>query len=195
MSARFIFLDLETTGLDSRYDQITEAAWITEMDIARHFIVKHDRLPHDWVLENTDYLTRIAPAKNKVLLGEVCMQLVRTVSELKHAALVEDGDQHASVHVVGACPAFDDRFLRKSFQGNVPYHYHVIDIEAMAMGALGHREPFSLKELRGALGIPGENPAAHTALADAREVKIIWDALRGLHGEKMATATAARALA
>ncbi|MDB5095561.1 MAG: hypothetical protein JWO85_3662, partial [Candidatus Eremiobacteraeota bacterium] len=50
--------------------------------------------------------------------------------------------------------------------------------EAMAMGALGHPQPCSLKDLRAALGIAGENEAPHTALADAREVKLIWDALR-----------------
>ncbi len=48
----------------------------------------------------------------------------------------------------------------------------------MAMGALRHDKPCKLKELRAALGIDGENPAAHTALSDAREVKLIWDALR-----------------
>jgi hypothetical protein len=60
----------------------------------------------------------------------------------------------------------------------LPYNHHLIDIEALVMGALGHDAPCSLKDLRIALGLEGENPAPHTALSDAREVKIIFDALR-----------------
>jgi len=43
-------------------------------------------------------------------------------------------------------------------------------------GALGTTSPASSKELREARGIACENPADHTALSDAREVKLIWDA-------------------
>lgn len=167
---KFIFLDLETTGLEAGVDQITEAAWILPDGTERQFLVEHTRLPNKWVLKNTDYLTRIAPAfkngLNSVLwvLETDCMNLVK---------------ENDPVYIVGACPAFDDRFLRAAY-GNkgVPYHYHVIDVEAMAFGALGLPDMPSLKHLREALGIPGENEAAHTALADAREVKLIFDALR-----------------
>lgn len=192
--ARYIFLDLETTGLESGTDQITEAAWILDDGTERQFFVKHDRLPNEWVLTKSDYLNRIVLAQ-KVELREALEQLagdcyrltmeraayevVRETALGPFTATEYDEAKIEKVYLVGACPAFDDRFLRVAFGGNpIPYNYHVIDVEAMAMGLLGQDAPGSLKSLREALGIPGENPAAHTALSDAREVKIIFEAIR-----------------
>lgn len=178
---KFIFLDLETTGLDAMVDQVTEIAWVQENDITYQNFVKHDQLPNAWVLHNTDYIQRIVPAV-KLEFRDVLMALARACAALERP------------YLVGACPAFDDRFLRLGFArhkswlnaglghghefSETPYHYHILDVEALAMGALGHDEPCSLKDLRAALGLPGENLAPHSALADAQEVKIIFDALR-----------------
>lgn len=164
---RYLFCDIETTGLVAGVDEPTEIAWILDDGTERHFIVEHRRLPNDWVLRETDYLQRIALAP-KTALADVLAALRADCAD--------------ETYLVGACPAFDDRFLRLAFAAightEPPYSYHVIDVEAVAMGALGHDKPCSLKDLRAALGIAGENPAAHTALSDAREVKLIWDALR-----------------
>jgi hypothetical protein len=178
-TARHLFLDLETTGLISGNDQITEAAWIADDGTSSQFFVAHTRTPHEWVLTKTDYLTRIAPAP-KTSLRDVLEILTADVARLA-------GHGGDPVYLVGACPAFDDRFLRHAYRTafqdprEPPYNYHVIDVEAVALGALGHAAPLSLRDLRAALGIAGANAAAHTALADAAEVKLIWDALRARH--------------
>lgn len=166
---RFIFVDLETTGLEAGVDQITEIAWITDDGKERSYLLHHTRLPNEWVLHNTDYLTRIAPAPKE--------DPHQVLAWFAIDCLTRRGD--GNIYMVGACPAFDDRFLRIAYgERGVPYHYHVLDVEAMALGRFPHNEPCSLKDLRGLLGIPGENEAAHTALADAREVKLIFDALK-----------------
>lgn len=166
MNAEMIFADLETTGLDSERDDITEIAWVTQRGQRAQFYVAYIGFPSLWSARNTAAMKeRVSAVSLHYALGrffEACLELS------------EGGTR--DVHLVGACPAFDDRFLRKHFR-ELPYHYHVIDVEAMAMGALGWTSPRSLKELRGALGIEGENESAHDALADAMEAKLIYDAI------------------
>lgn len=172
MIPHFIFLDLETTGLEAGTDEITEAAWIGDDGIEEQHFVEHTRLPNPWVIHHTDYVQRILPAQ-KIEKASLRFYLNYACSR------VRNGKGKGEVYLVGACPAFDDRFLRVLYGAEpLPYNYHVVDVEAMAMGALGHDAPCRLEELRAALGIEDENPAAHTALADAREVKLIWDALK-----------------
>lgn len=188
---RYLFLDLETTGLDTAVDEITEAAWILDDGTEHHFFVEHTRLPNEWVLKETDYLTRILPA-SKTSLYKVLFLLSRE-SDAERLVPTSYGTIKGipqTTYLVGANPAFDDRFLRSALRRSnvtdgwgaqmteMPYHYHLIDIEAVVMGALGLAIPPKLKECRSLLGLPGANEAPHSALSDAREVKFIWDTLR-----------------
>lgn len=105
-----------------------------------------------------------------------------------------------SAHVVGAVPDFDYRFLRKFLRRHNECwtaHYHLIDVEALAVGWLHrrHGEDFQLAQSVGAvenLSLPwkstalyeavGVNPKqfeAHTALGDARLVRAVYDAITG----------------
>lgn len=176
MLPNYLFLDIETTGTDSRVDQITEIAYISSGGLERSWFIEHDRLPDEWVLTNTDYLTRILPAK-KTRLRDALANLARIAY-----------DAGLKPHLVGANPSFDDRFLRVGFSEHAstfgghgldadpPWNYHLIDIEAMAMQKFHLPEPPKLKNCRTLLGIE-EWDTAHTALGDARNTKRVFEAL------------------
>lgn len=96
--------------------------------------------------------------------------------------------------LVGSNPGFDDRFLRKLLgPGAAQWHYRPIDIAAFAAGYLhGYdrsagepttetlRHPWSSRVLSRAIGVepPGDGEA-HTALADARWARGVYDAVTG----------------
>lgn len=94
-------------------------------------------------------------------------------------------------HLVGANPAFDahvlDRLLRA--EGYLPsWHYHLIDVEAMALGWLvAHGSafpsdliPWRSDALAGACGVePAPESDRHTALGDARWVRDWYDRMAG----------------
>jgi DNA polymerase III epsilon subunit-like protein len=166
-SARYVFLDIETTGLEP-YDQITECAFINHEGEEKCWAVRHDRLPSPWVLENTDYLTRIVSAPK--------ISRFDLAGHLRAAC-------DAETHLVGAGPAFDDRFLRtlyKSLNISVPWSHRLIDVETMAMAIFHLDRPPALKDIRGLLGLPPATAPAHNALNDAREAKLVFEAMRSL---------------
>jgi hypothetical protein len=100
-------------------------------------------------------------------------------------------------HLVAAVPSFDDRrlfdLLRRN--GAAPaWHYHVIDVEALAVGYLrgAHRgfspegplddrsqiqPPWNSVDLSRAVGIEPGLFARHTALGDARWARALYDAV------------------
>ena len=85
-------------------------------------------------------------------------------------------------HMVGAVPSFDaaflEPFLRRSGQAAC-WHYHLVDVEALAAGKLGLAPPWDSSELTQALGIEVAEQDKHTALGDARWAKAIYDAVMG----------------
>lgn len=98
----------------------------------------------------------------------------RKVAQMTHGA-----------HLVGAVPNFDaeclDWLLRE--HGLIPaWHYHLVDVEALAIGYLAAlwpernvRPPWKSDEVTSALGLSISDEDKHTALGDARWAQRIYD--------------------
>ena len=165
MSA-LVFLDIETTGLDPRTDEVWEFAAIRrEVDGSEtryHEFVKHDELLRDSLPEpfRSDAERRFswqAAISRRVFgaqLGTVLMGKPR---------------------IVGACPWFDTGFLVKYVE-RPTWSHRLIDVETLAVGKLG-RLVNGLADAAQALGI--DHPAAHTAMGDAETAMRVYDAVIG----------------
>lgn len=93
-------------------------------------------------------------------------------------------------HLVGAVPNFDAevlaRLLRDEFLAPA-WHYHLIDVEAMAVGALVSSRlrtdvplPWKSDDLSRDLGVePPSEDERHTALGDARWAMRLYDRIMG----------------
>ncbi len=104
-----------------------------------------------------------------------CGQAAMAVARFTHGA-----------HIVGAVPNFDtevlDRLLRA--HGLAPaWHYHLVDIENLAVGYLAGRgkaiaPPWKSDELTELLGLdPTPENERHTAFGDARWAMRVYDAV------------------
>lgn len=95
-------------------------------------------------------------------------------------------------HLVGAVPSFDEERLRRMHDelhlgrpDHYPWHYHLIDVEAMAVGYLAAQGtpvqlPWSSDDLSRLVGIePPTGDDRHSALGDARWARRIYDAITG----------------
>lgn len=83
-------------------------------------------------------------------------------------------------HLVGAVISFDEERLRKLLRrhGACPeWHYHLVDVEALAAGKTGMVPPWDSEELSRAVGVEPDTFDRHTALGDARWAKAIYDAV------------------
>jgi DNA polymerase III epsilon subunit-like protein len=92
-------------------------------------------------------------------------------------------------HLVGAVPNFDAEVLAAMLRrhGLLPaWHYHLIDVEALAVGYLAGATdsqfsvplPWSSEELSRAVGVePAPPEVRHTALGDARWARDVFDAV------------------
>jgi hypothetical protein len=115
----------------------------------------------------------------------------------RHVATTTHG-----THIVGACPWFDTETLDPVLRefGLVPnWHYHLIDVEALAVGALNARTqfmppgqfdsrlpvhpPYKSDDLTYMLGLtPPSEEDRHTALGDVRMALAMYDRVMGTSG-------------
>lgn len=174
----YLFLDIETTGLDESVDEITEIAYILAgpsipKTVSYQAILQHTSFPTAWVLENTDYLQRILRAP-KTPLSSALLNL--------HGDLQRASSFCGKVYLVGANPSFDDRFLRAAARKEnivLGYHHRLIDVEVLVMGRINLTEPPSLSRCSTLLQ-SARNDTPHTAMADVEEARRVFRAVMGV---------------
>lgn len=182
------FLDTETLGLDPKAP-IWEFAAIRRRpdghETSYHCFIEHR--PDPWLAQlpepfQTDYLARYRYSD------------AEKWSQLSAARLVYLATEGA--HIVGNVPSFDTerltRLMRK--QGYAPaWHYHLIDVENLAVGRLAARSvyhkddaaawrelitpPWDSEDLSRAMGVNPEKYDRHTAMGDVLWARDTYDAV------------------
>ena len=178
-TAPIVFMDTETTGL-ALTDDIWEFAAIRREgdgtpDYPLHLFIEHDAekaatLPESF---RRDLEARFDPA--------VAISPRDAARLIAHVFRPGDGGK---AHVVGAVPNFDTErvALLLAAYGLAPcWHYHLIDIENLAIGYLAGRGeplpplPWNSDDLSRAIGIDPDDYRRHEAMADVEWARDIYD--------------------
>lgn len=175
------FIDTETTGVhpDRR---VWEVAMIRRDDVGeRELVIQIGNVD----LSNADpFGLKVGGFYERAAKYGRVPEGTRVMSEVAAAKYVEEWTRGA--HLVGAVPNFDadclDKMLRRHLL--IPaWHYHLVDVEAMAVGYLNAQgnkisPPWKSNELAQACGVelPTEEER-HTALGDAKWAMRWYDAM------------------
>jgi len=177
------FIDFETTGLDPDRHVIWELAVIV------------DGVEHCWQQKlNVGQLVAADPVSQKMTRFE---SRYHATTALTVANSLGGGDRFSELtqgrHLVGAIPSFDEERIRRQWverfgwpTAGFPWHYHIVDVEALAIGALAAQgwrvdPPWESEDLSRALEVPMISDAdRHTALGDARWAKAIHQAVMAM---------------
>lgn len=179
--SKLIALDTETTGLDPDTEDVFEIAIVdiaTDAEWEWHFQPRPEVVAamHPKAAEVNRYHERTG---DPGWLWDYPNALY-DLRDVLHGA-----------HIVGAVPDFDTRHLTSLYKRHAMtppfWHYHLIDVEAMAVGWL-HGQwndpnitlPWRSDDLSRACGVePPSDDERHTALGDARWVARWYRALTG----------------
>lgn len=187
---RIVFIDTETTSL--RPDR---RAWEVGLIVRE---TGWDDREHQWFIRSEDLDLGNADVIS-LNIGRFYERhpsfrgmVNRLASEAEVMAAVEKLTRGA--HLVGAVPNFDAEVLgaRMRAHGICPsWHYHLIDVEALAVGYLRALDaapdgndpdiplPWKSDDLSAALGIEVSDEDRHTALGDAKWARAIYDKAAG----------------
>lgn len=167
MTGQVAFVDTETLGLDADVHPVWEIGLILPDGVEYTWQVKvTDRelsLAHPRALE----IGRFAERYNKTDEPRPRSWIARSLVEI-----IEPG-----LHLAGAVVSFDEERLRRLLWAEgytPPWHYHLVDVEALGAGALGIPPPWSSAELSMGLGVDPDAFERHTALGDARWAKALY---------------------
>lgn len=185
---KLVFCDTETTGLDRERHEPWEIA----------LIVRTGGDPDT----DTEYCWRVLPDLSKA--DPTALRFNRFYERAGTLALGEPSrtafaDVHPSygnedVHqrtvasdiarlvfgatIVGAVPDFDAGMLRRWLAKHDQCwaaHYHLVDVETFAAGALGIAPPWGFDNLLAAYSLAYDESDRHTALGDTRMVRDLYD--------------------
>lgn len=188
--SRLVFIDTETTSLrpDRRAWEIGLIERTPDGDAEHRWFVDADQLD----LGNADpFALKIGGfyERHPEYNGTVSAVLADEDYVLHRVERLTRG-----AHMVGAVPNFDAEVLgtRMRAHGIAPsWHYHLIDVEALAVGFLSAGDdlaenplllPWSSDELTSRLGLsPVPAEERHTALGDARWARAIYDRVTGTY--------------
>lgn len=177
------FVDTETLGLDPDYHPVWEVALIlddTEYVWQVEVTAREKALAHPIALEVARFAERYNVERDALPREQVARELWDLIPD--------------RCHLVGAVISFDEERLRRMlwhYGLPIPWHYHLVDVEALAAGwlAAGHdwseglpvgdkaRPPWDSTELSLAVGVDPERFTRHSALGDARWAKAIYEAV------------------
>jgi len=186
MSAPLAFVDTETTGLDPDLHEIWEVGLILRDTNGIDG-------EHTWQLPVD--LGRADPIALNI--GQFHERREEPMPFVRDFARVF-ADLTRGAHLVGAVISFDEERLRRLLRANGEcpmWHYHLVDVEALAAGYLAcryrglspdgphddrhalARPPWDSNRLSLAVGVNPEQFDRHTALGDARWARAIYDAV------------------
>jgi oligoribonuclease (3'-5' exoribonuclease) len=181
--ARLIFLDTETTSLDRRTREIWDLAYIIRDD-------DHNDVEKQWFLPvslreadpislkiGNYYQRHPSPMRSRGDARSISNSLVDP-----HDLWREVASDMRDAIIVGAVPSFDEETIADTLHGRnglqPTWHYHLVDIETLAAGALGMEPPWNFDEVLARYGL-AQHDDRHTALGDARLVRDLYDAWKG----------------
>jgi DNA polymerase III epsilon subunit-like protein len=172
------FVDIETLGLDPYRHAVWEVA----------IIVDDDEILFQIHLSDEEIATG-DPVGMDICQFHHRYEATAAYPSWTAAAIIEEA--LSGRHIVGAVPSFDEQRLAllcdRAFRGGHPperrpWHYHLIDVEAMAVGALAARGeivdlPWRSHDLSTRLGVTTPVEDEHTALGDARWARAIYETI------------------
>lgn len=207
MSGDVCFLDTETTGLDPDRHSIWEVGLITP-DAREHLwqFPVYEVNADPFALDIGRWWDRRWSTDNEVDVLNAIYEADNAKSRRKN--FPEDGkaikpdrrwcsyfrDLVGTSHICGAVPSFDEERLRRLLLANgvrPRWHYHLIDVEALAAGYIYGNWPDDLdkrsiaappwdsNDLSRAVSVAPGNFDRHSALGDARWAKAIYEAVMG----------------
>ena len=201
---RLCFLDTETTSLrpDRRaWDIAIIAREPGRPDVEHYWLIDERELD----LGNADPMAlKIGRFSERHPNYRLDRESTGTDTESEYDALRLVEAITRGAHLVGAVVSFDAEVLAARMRANgicPSWHYHLIDVEALAIGYLAGRGwpldhwgdpesaaakafdprdlPWKSDDLSAALGITVSEDERHTALGDARWAMRIYDAVMG----------------